>query len=75
LDRYLQRFNVVLVDLSLCQTWAELIDAADRRGLPIGVADAWIAATAFSLSVPLITNNVGDYASVNGLTVLTADTT
>jgi tRNA(fMet)-specific endonuclease VapC len=74
LDRYLQRFSMVLVDLPLCQKWAEAVDAADKAGLPIGVADAWIAATALTLGVPLVTNNAADYAGVDRLTVLTAAT-
>src|SRR5216117_3639809 len=45
LGHYLGRFNIVLVDLPLCQQWAEVMNTADRAGLPIGVADAWIAAT------------------------------
>lgn len=72
LDGYLQRFSIVLVDLTLCQKWAEAVDGADKAGLPIGVADAWIAATALTLGVPLVTNNAADYAGVDGLTVLTA---
>jgi predicted nucleic acid-binding protein len=36
----------------------------------IHVADAWIAATAILLGVPLITNNHADYAGVNDLALL-----
>ena len=45
--------------------------SAGRQGRPIQTADAWIAATALRLDVPLVTNNQKDYASVAGLTVLT----
>lgn len=71
-DRYLQRFNLVLVDLPLCQKWAEVMDAAERAGLSIGVADAWIAATALTLNCPLVTHNAADFQGVPGLTVITA---
>jgi hypothetical protein len=36
LERYWQPFNVVLVDLALCQEWAEVMDGADRAGTPVG---------------------------------------
>ena len=38
LERYLQRFHIVLVDVPLCQRWAEVMEAADRAGMPTGVA-------------------------------------
>ena len=70
LERYLQRFNVVLVDLPLCHQWAEVMEAANRAGLPIGVADAWMAATALALACPLVTHNAADFSGVL-LTVIT----
>jgi predicted nucleic acid-binding protein len=36
------------------------------------VADAWIAATALALGVPLVTNNPSDYGGVDRLTILSA---
>jgi predicted nucleic acid-binding protein len=72
LDRYLQRFAVVLVDLPLCEKWAEVMQAADKAGQPMGVADAWIAATALALSCPLVTHNAPDFQGVSALTVITA---
>jgi len=32
--------------------------------------DAWVAATALSYDVPLVTNNAADFAGVSGLTVI-----
>ena len=72
LDRYLQRFNVVLVDLALCERWAAAMHEADRAGTPIGVADAWIAAAALALSCPLVTHNAADFRGVPGLSTVTA---
>ena len=48
----------------------EVTDTARRSGKPIAVADAWIAATALSYGVPLVTHNVGDFAGLPGLTVI-----
>lgn len=71
LDRSLQRYNIVLVDGALCQTWAETMNGADKRGMPMGVADAWIAATALTLGCPLVTHNPTDFHGVPGLPIIT----
>jgi predicted nucleic acid-binding protein len=43
-----------------------------RKGRQISAADAWIAATALTLSAPLVTNNSKDYRYVDGLQVVSA---
>jgi predicted nucleic acid-binding protein len=43
---------------------------ARRRGRPVAMADAWVAATALFLDVPLVTNNESHFSSVTGLTVI-----
>ena len=70
LSIYLNRFSLVLVDRTLCQIWASVSDVARRNGRPIQTADAWIAATAVQLGLPLVTNNRGDFAGVDGLRLL-----
>lgn len=72
LARHLRQNEVCYVDDALCRLWAEGWTRARRRGRPIEVADAWIAATALALGVGLVTNNPDDYAGVQGLKVLTA---
>lgn len=67
---FLGRFVIVLADRALCHLWAEVGEQARRRGRPIQTADAWIAATALALGVPLITNNRADYAGVTDLRIL-----
>ena len=54
--------------LSLC--WAEAMESARRNGRPIAGADAWVAATALYLGVPLITHNKRHFIGVDGLTVI-----
>jgi predicted nucleic acid-binding protein len=70
LERYLQGYRVYYSDRDLCRLWAEVSDRARRRGRSIDVADAWTAATALALGVPLVTHNPADYAGVDGLAVL-----
>src|SRR5947208_259662 len=68
--QFLERFTIVLVDRALCLAWAEVSDQARRNGRPILAADAWIAATAIVLNVPLVTNNRADFAGVDRLELL-----
>jgi predicted nucleic acid-binding protein len=70
MEEHLQRFTIVYADRDLCRLWAQATKSARRNGRPILVADAWIAATALRLGLPLVTHNPGDYAGVDGLTVL-----
>ena len=70
LERHLQSFVVYPFNRALCKRWAEVIDGAQRQGRPIQTADAWIAATALELGVPLVTHNPSDYRGVIGLSVV-----
>ena len=70
LERYLRRFIVEDSSPALCRVWAEVIDGARRRGRPVATADAWVAATALLLDVPLVTNNEAHFSHVPGLSVV-----
>lgn len=70
MEQHLRNFVVHPFNRSVCLRWAEAADEARRKGRPIGVADAWIAAIALQHSLPLVTNNAGHYAGVEGLTVV-----
>lgn len=70
MERHMSNFVVRPFDRDLCLRWAEVTDGARRKGRPIGVADAWIAATALRHEAPLVTNNNAHYAGVEGLTTI-----
>jgi predicted nucleic acid-binding protein len=55
LEEYLADFSVLHSDNLLCSTWAAVRNESTRKGRQMGAADAWIAATALALSVPLVT--------------------
>jgi predicted nucleic acid-binding protein len=69
-DRYLQRFSIIHSDRNLCRWWAKVTQDSIHAGRPINPGDAWIAATALALNVPLVTNNPSDFAAVKGLEVI-----
>lgn len=70
LDLWLGKYAVVHSSDDLCLRWAEAMDSARRSGRPIATADAWVAATALHLGVPLVTHNRAHFAGVSGLTMI-----
>jgi len=70
LESRLRKYAVEHSSDALCLRWAEAMDSARRNGRPIAAADAWVAATALHLGVPLITHNRNDFIGVDGLTVI-----
>jgi len=72
MEDYLRGVEVYLPDQDLYRNWAEVTRRAERKGRPITCADAWIAATAYTLGVPLVTHNASDFAAVDGVRVVTA---
>lgn len=70
LSQYLRRYIVEDSSPGLCRRWAEVLDDSRRRGRPIATADAWIAATALFLGVPVVTHNESHFTNVAGLSVI-----
>ena len=70
--RFLTRFTLLLPDAETARAWARIKSGCERKGRPITFADAWIAAAALQLNVPLVTHNSSDYRAVEMLTILTA---
>ncbi|HEX2274133.1 MAG TPA: PIN domain-containing protein [Acidimicrobiales bacterium] len=61
LDRWLDLVPVLAVDRAACRQWAVLSAAAERRGRPRPVNDAWVAACCLAADVPLVTYNRADF--------------
>jgi predicted nucleic acid-binding protein len=72
MHRFLARFTALLPDRDTAALWAKIKSSCEKKGRPIPFADAWIAASAVQLNIPLVTHNVGDYVAVESLTILTA---
>lgn len=63
-------YGVVHTDDAVCLEWAKVKHEARVKGRPMSVSDTWIAATARSLGVPLVTHNKKDFDFLMGLTVI-----
>ena len=70
--RFLARFTVLLPDAATARVGARIKIGCDKKGRPFAFADAWIAAAAVQLNIPLVTHNASDYRSVENLTILPA---
>jgi tRNA(fMet)-specific endonuclease VapC len=75
LESRLQNYIVEHSSDAMSLRWAEAMDSARRNGRPISAADAWIAATAMHLGVPLITHNENHFIGVDGLTIISEPAT
>ena len=56
--------RVLSVDAAVAQAWGTIVTRRDRAGQPIGVMDAFIAATAAVHDLTVVTRNAGDFRSV-----------
>lgn len=70
LRSFLKKYVLVEATETVCLLWAEIQAGARRRGRPISVADAWIAATALAYDVPLVTHNSRDFQNLPGLVLV-----
>ena len=65
------RYVVFHVSDALCEIWSDVKRQGRDKGRQIATADAWIAATAIYLDLPLISNNRRDYDAIDGLQLIT----
>lgn len=70
LETFLSNYTAVYPNDVICKQWARLRADAEIQGKHLAVADAWVAATAVAMDVPLITHNKKDFAFLPGLTVI-----
>jgi predicted nucleic acid-binding protein len=68
-----QHFVIFNQTTDLCNVWAKLRVEAERKGRHLSSSDAWIAATAVLLEVPLLTYNQKDYESLDSLQLISAN--
>lgn len=71
LELFLQDYIVVESAPDIVQTWAMIRADAQRRGRTIERQDAWVAAVALTLDLPLVTHNAAHYQHVPLLEIIT----
>jgi len=68
-DQLLSAIEVIPLDVDTDQKYAELRNALEAAGTPIGANDCLIAAHALTLELIQVTDNVSEFARVPGLNV------
>ena len=60
-----QRFEgrVLPIDAAIANAWGTMVARRGRSGRPMGVMDAWVAATAEVHALTLVTRNAADFRS------------
>jgi tRNA(fMet)-specific endonuclease VapC len=65
--RHLEPFTVIEIAEQVAWTASRISRGLDRRGLPIGDNDVWIAATALAYRLPLVSRNARHFFRIPGL--------
>jgi predicted nucleic acid-binding protein len=72
LEDTLRAYLILPIDIHLCRIWGTVRAECRARGTPISPQDAWIAASAIYYDIELITHNVSDFKSVEGIRLIAA---
>ena len=64
-------FTMLEVDKEICLKWAAVKAEMKKTGKTMEVGDIWIAATALTYGISLVTHNAKHFIGVSGLTVIT----
>ncbi len=70
LEQHMRNFIVCPADPKLCKIWGRVMAESKIRGQNMSCADAWIAATALSFEIPLVTHNGKHYSGVTNLKII-----
>lgn len=70
LENSFKRYVIQHSNREICKIWGEIMTDSKRNGLNVSIADAWIAAKAIDLQIPLVTNNEKDFQKIKGLTII-----
>ena len=71
LERFIRRYEIQYPNYAICEIWAEIRATLWNTGIDLKPQDAWVAATALYLDLPLVTHNVRHFRAVDRLHILT----
>jgi len=70
LDEFITPLEVVSFDEEAAHVYGDIRATLEKAGTPIGSMDMLIAAHAVSLGIPLVTNNVREFARIPPLNII-----
>jgi predicted nucleic acid-binding protein len=59
--------RILKVDHQVAETWGKIVSRCESRGRPIGIMDAFLAATAEIHALTLVTRNVSHFSVLNAV--------
>lgn len=65
---FIRPFRILWPTIATVEQYVSIRAYLEQRGIVIGEADLWIAAAARELGAVIVTNNVGEFSRVPGLT-------
>jgi tRNA(fMet)-specific endonuclease VapC len=70
LANFLESFTIVQTTPEICIQCAKIRVECNQKGLVLDLPDAWIAATALALGIPLVTHNYKHFHFLEGLVLI-----
>jgi len=71
LETTLRNFVVIPYDHEIARCYGRVVTECRRKGNPISLNDAWIAACAVRHAVPLVTHNAKHFKDIDSLQIIT----
>jgi tRNA(fMet)-specific endonuclease VapC len=69
-ELYLRSFSVIYPNDAICDVWAKTRATNRQKGQTMFDGDLWIAATALSLGIPLVTHNKKHFDFIKNLQLI-----
>ncbi len=70
LDEFIIPLEVASFDEDAAHVYGDIRANLEKAGMPIGAMDMLIAAHAISLGIPLVTNNIREFARIPSLNIV-----